>query len=410
MRFQHPNFIDVVETRMLGTQVLTNTIGEFSNQMRFWPALKFERSVLNAVSMGYSQIYFFYFSLLLAATVYMLFAMSYKRQRSIVMYVVTFVFVYISPVTVDTYWRLGAAETLFTFFLVFSVWALKVGRYGWMTVFLIGLMTTKESAVFYVPVYLCVLLWRRRHDILGVVGILYGAFLVKIILLVQYALTHSTYTSMLTNSVSGVVYMILHIVTFYSFYVMIAWGACVLFAYRIISQLKGGRLGKIEFSYVFFALTLSGICTLVAFRNVFQPYYAFPFIITGITWLLYELNYVTVPIVRGVIIFLFGLFLIIGIPQQTLQRMIYWQKDYAGDNVLIEEIRRHPSIQYRLAREYRPEYAPGLKYIQDVYNTNKSVGIIFLISNEEVYSDSIMLCVSTLFQKHYCKWGVKYNE
>ncbi len=410
MRFPYPNFIDVVETLFIGTAVFQNTLGEFSNQMRFWPALKFERSILNAVFAGHPQLYFFYFSVLLATTVYMMFRIVHGKNRNLITTVFIFILLYISPVTVDTYWRLGAAETLFTLFLVSSIYTLTTKRYGWTIVFLAGLMATKESAIFYIPIYLGIFLLQKRYVATLILGILYGGFLVKMYELIVYAVTHQHYTSMLTTTAQGIGEMALHIIQFYPFYITIVWITLILFLYR---RLWGQ--GKIQskawdMGYVFLALCLAGIVTLVSFQNTYQAYYAFPFVVTAIVWMMYELAYTEKKIVYGIMVLSMGFFFLFRIPEQALWKMEYWQNDYAGDNALIDVMLKNRSVRYQFIQEYRPEYTMGLTYMLGTRENATHVGTIFLAAKEKGYANANLLCSSTLFQRRYCKWGVVYNE
>lgn len=410
MRFIHPNFIDVVETWSNGTSIWLNTIAEFSNPARFWPALKFERSMLNAVFAYTPPFYFLYFSFMLATTMYVMLLIENIQKRHMLISLFSLVLLYVSPITVDTYWRLGAAETVFTLMLVLSIYAFMQKQYMKAIIFLFILMATKESAVFYVPIYLLVLFIKKRKYECAFLGMGYVLFLWKLYSLVKYAFIVSDYTSMISKSVRDVVDMGIHSIESYGFYMIVLWSAFILYLYRIfVHEYK--KLPSYEWGHYFLLLNLAGLCTLVSFHNKYQPYYAFPWIVTSVMWMSWELMITNVFIQRSTLVLLGVLFLAMSIPSATLARMELWQNDYVGDNALITLIEETKQTStYAFARSYRPEYTPALQLLSELRKwPSKELQhkTIILMTESILYSDSTPICGQTFLKASYCKWAVR---
>lgn len=412
MRLIHPNFIDVAETWSNGTSIWHNTIAEFSNRTRFWPALKFERSVLNTVFVYRPPLYFLYFSFMLATTVYVILLIENIQKRNWIISLFSLVLLYVSPITVDTYWRLGAAETVFTLMLVLSIYAFMQKQYTKVIISLFILMATKESAVFYVPIYLLAFFIKKRKYELIVLVVGYVLFLWKLYSLVNYAFIVSDYTSMMSKSVGDVVDMGIHSIESYGFYMIVLWSALILYLYRIfVHEYK--KLPKFEFGHYFLLLNLAGLCTLVSFHNKDQPYYAFPWVVTCILWVSWELMLTKAFTQRGTVIFLGILFFVMSIPYMTMLRMELWQNDYVGDNALItlvEETRQ--TNTYAFERSYRPEYIPALQFLSELRRwpaNGLEHKTIILKSESHIYPDNTPICGQSFFGTSYCKWAVRMD-
>lgn len=411
MRFIYPNLIDVVETWAIGTSVWENTYTEFFNPLRFWPTLKFERSLMNTVFAYWPPAYFMYFASMLALTVYGVISVVRTKKADWILPVYIVFVMFISPVTVDTYWRLGAAETVFTLLLVASVYTILTKRHVWTVMLLVAFMATKESAVFYIPVYLLVFLVKKRFREFIFLSVVYLGFMYKISSLVAYAFTHDTYTSMITRSIPDGIRMVMHMFSFHPYYSFTLWVAIILFAYRMLTRSRGGSPQRWEWGYVFFALCMAGILTLVSFQNMYQPYYAFPWMSTVVIWMAWELTH-TERIVSYIIVTAMVIAaILLRIPTATFQTMELWHSDYAGDNALIAYIEKtHTVYRYSFVREYRPEYAPALDRLYEQYGWSyESPHTAVIMKREEMpgFPGSEKLCGRTLLGKSSCKWGVR---
>jgi len=295
---------------------------------------------------------------------------------------------------------------------VLSIYAVMNKQYARVIVFQYVLMLTKESAVYYVPIFLLILLMRKKTHEFFLLGLGYGLFLWKLHMLVNYALIHPGYTSMMSKSFHDVLDMIVHIMDEYGYYVIVLWSAFVLYLYRI-SGFMNGKVSKTEWGHYLLLFNIAGICTLVSFHNKYQPYYAFPWVVTCIIWISWELVRTTHVIQRAAIVLLSVIFIAMSVPYLTLLQMKRWNNDYAGDNALIELIEKtKTSRSYLLKQEYRPEYSVALRYLSESrkwpVNTPLRVAI-FSSGDSQKLTESTPVCKKTFFGTMYCKWVV-YEE
>lgn len=409
MRLVDPNFIDIAETWSNGTSVWSNTIGEFSNKTRFWPVLKFERSILNAVFMYRAPLYFMYFSMMLATTVFVLILIVTHRKKIIWIILLLCILMYVSPITIDTYWRLGAAETMFALLLVLSIFACMQKKYTYAIVFLFMLMATKESAIFYIPMYMLVFFMQKRGYESVVLGMGYIVFLLKMYVLVLHALNEPGYTSMMSKSIGDIAKMGMHTIESYGFYILILWCSIILYVYRIRIFTKG-KVFTFEWGHFFLLLNIAGICTLLSFRNMYQPYYAFPLLVTSVMWIVWELMQTRTLIQYGMATFLGIVFFVMQIPFMTMMRMEYWQNDYVGDNALIRVLEETKgSHTYTFERSYRPEYTPAMQLLSEVrkWPSYGMEHMFITLMNDRVQSSEVTpLCGKTFFGTASCKWAI----
>lgn len=410
MRFEQPNFIDIAETWSVGTAIWNNSINEFFNQQRFWPTLIFERSLMNTIFAFHPPFYFLAFSVVLASILSMVLFISNKFHIHWIVTIFAWVLLLVSPVTIDTFWRLGAAETLFTVLLVLSIYALIWKQYGWTVVLLYLFMGSKETAIFYIPIFLAALYILKKYKEMTLLGVGYILYVIKIYSLAEYAITHDAYTSMISRSIGDVVDMMGYTMTVHAFYALVFWTTLILFLYRIWKQSSINKVAHMEWGYIFLALGVSGLCPLIFFQNKFQSYYAFPWVVTIILWFVWEVTStskiikVLIPLYVGV------LFLGFEMPQQAMQRALFWHNDYSGDGALIQRvIKDKDSRLYSFVHAYRPELKPALDILYEhVAHIREDVDRYSIISTEEarLTINKEVLCGQTVFKTSVCKWAI----
>lgn len=405
------NLLDVAETWGFGTSVISNTLNEFNAVERFRPLYALERTILNVLFLYNSTWYFLTFAILLAITAFLLCAIGRYQKLPWTFCCIALVLLFISPVTIDTYWRLGTAENLFTLLLLLGFYDMVRGEYTRSALWIFLLMGAKETAIFYIPVFLLYLYIYKRWKEFSVLLFGYSVFVIKIVSLMQYTYVHpEVYTSLVSKSMVSIVDMVMYMLVSNSFYVIMFWMSCMLYVYRLMKHgfLKNTSRGDVGFLY--FGLSVAGICSIVSFHNKFQPYYAFPWIVITVLWCMWELHKVSRHIRTGVLIMTGVWFLILGIPSQTLQRAQFWQNDYVADGMLIQRIEKDRNARiYQFGRLYRPELKPALDILYAKYGTpegDAKSNSIWRIDDIQA-TDGEKVCGITFFGEQSCKWSIE---
>lgn len=400
MQFSQPNFLDVAETWALGKDIVGNTLAVFSNTERFRPLYVFERLLLNMLFSYHPLGYFLFFSLLLGTTIFVGFCILRRAGKDWIVYALIGFLFLISPVTVDTYWRLGTAENLFALSLVGSIYALTEKRYTQLLVWLYILMGSKETAVFVIPVFLATLFYKKQYWLVALVTVGYVGFSIKIYSLIQYVQEHAgSYTSLFSAGIESLGDMLWYYTTSYIFYTTLFLLGCALMIYRASK--------RFELGHVFILLILSNLLSLLFFRNKFQPYYYFPVLTMLLLFLGREMHLSAPQVKRMSVLYVLALFILLGVPGQTWERVTFWQRDYAADGALIALIEetKHTNI-YVFERDYRPELTPALTILNERKSGTNGLHQRIIKRVEEAQPDDLLLCSKTFFGDTACKWSV----
>lgn len=402
-----PNFLDVAETWAFGKNISTNLLVDFSSVERFRPFYVFHHTLMNVLFDYQPSLYFIGFAVLLSITAYLVIYPFLNGRYWFGNSIFILVLLYISPVTIDTYWRLGTAENLFAFVLLMSVVLLRKRQYVWGSVFICMLMACKETAVVYVPIYILYLYYQHRLREALIVSGIYSVFVFKIIALVLHATSPlAGYTSLVSFSSYSVIDLLLYYLksNIFPFQLFI-----VSVGIYIISRTMKERITFMteDGDHIFVVLCIfAGWLSLLFFHNKNQPYYFFP---TFVTVLYYFSSTVTMlSIRRKVIVYLYiGLaFFLLGVPWQALERAVFWQHEYVGDGKLIELITNSQNdSSYSFDYEYRPELKVALETLTD---NNKQIRkkLYRITATTHTSVNSSTLCGRLLGGSMYCKWTV----
>ena len=408
--FQQPNILDVAETWAFGQDVVGNGIAELSNTQRFRPLYVFERTFMNALFSYRPPLYFLFFSLLLSITMYTGYLILKKDGRDTMVYgFIGFLFL-ISPVTVDTFWRLGTAENLFALALIASLYTLLRQQYTLLIFWLFMLMGSKETAVFVIPIFITALWFKKRYWEAALVTVGYLAFALKIYSLIRY--THEnigSYTALFSVIPGSVGDMFVYYTTSYVFYVALFLFACAHVLYRKRFHKRSGVSGYFEWEYFYIILILSNLISLLFFRNKFQPYYFFPVLSVLLLIVGHELHLATPVVKRVFVLYTCILFIVICTFQQTWERVRFWQREYAGDGALFAYMKKEASTRkFSFVYAYRPEISSVLEiwyHIHPQPADTENTAIIELRDPSQQSSGS-PLCGRTFFGESSCKWQI----
>jgi len=408
--FQQPNILDVVETWSYGKDIMwiSKTVGLFDIE-RFRPLFVFLRSVMNVLFSYNPPLYFIFFALLLAVTIYTGFLILKKKRVDLPIYILISGIFFLSPVTIDTYWRLGTAENLFVLVLCICIYALRRGLFGLLSVCLFILMGTKENSLFVVPIFIFLMLYKKHIREALFVSI--GLFMLtaKVYLLVQYATKYSEhYTALFSSTPSSIVDMFYYYSTGYFFYTLIFLFVVIHFFYRILLRNRTFFTHRRELGYVYLFLILAQFTSLLFFRNK-QQYYYFPVMTTLLLFLGEELSHTTMRTKRAFLLCTLILFILLHVPQQTWERVEFWQSEYAGDGALFSYMQKTADSQtYYFESAYRPEISVVMNTWNEVHPLQRVPKAIYgiLLINEEQRTSGHKLCGQTFFGKTVCKWQV----
>lgn len=406
IRLSQPNLLDIAETWSFGTEVVHNTIREFTNLDRFRPIYALERTVLNALFFYQQHYYFLFFSVLLGSTLFLSITLAKHKTYSWYVYGLVCMIILVSPITVDTYWRLGTAENFFTLALMLSVYFIMHFRYIWATLWLIVLMFSKETAIFYIPIFLVLLYMKKKYVICTALGIGYTWFVFKAYRLIVFAQhTPGQYTSLFSASLESIQEMLVYYVTVNVYYVTLFAVSLGLFLYRTWNK----RTQRDEWGYLYIALVGVGVGSLLFFHNKFQPYYMFPAVVMIVSFLALELNRASTKLRFAVIVYSLVLFVSLQVPLSAWERANFWQSDYVADGVLIGQIEKTIHLRkYTFTRPYRPELQPALDvlYAQHPYEKEAKQYTIYAADEGDNIAGVETLCGTTIIGIKVCKWSI----
>jgi hypothetical protein len=398
---RQPNLLDIIETWSFGTNVVGNCIVEFYNAERFRPMYTLSHTMLNALFHYRSYLYFIALSILLAVTLFLLIRIANPKRSQWYVLVLPFMYFFISPVTVDTYWRLGTAEYVFAIFLLASVYYVLNNKYTYAILSIVCLMLSKETAIFYIPVFLIFLIWKKRFIESVILSITTIWYCIKMYYLAHFAVTHlERYTSLFTLDIQSVWDMLIYYGTAYYFYIVLL----------IISISLSVRRRVKSTEILLISLCISGYISLLIFHNKNWPYYFFPTLVTIIVYFTRELVLAAKRIRSWVLFISLMMFVVTKIPVQFYVRALYWHNDYIGDSALIEKIQKDISVtKYSFVQPYwGGQYQNALDYMYGKNsNSEKYSKSQFVILNIEINNNlATKLCAKNILHQDICKWSI----
>jgi|GEM_PF-3150874 len=410
MQFSQPSILDVAETWSFGKDYIQNIYLELSNPARFRPLYVFERSCMNMLFSYHPQGYFLFFSFLLAATIYLGFRIVYRSEKYSVLYTGIIALFLVSPVTIDAYWRLGVAENLFVLAMIGSIYTLINARYMQLLVWLFVLMGSKETAIFVVPVFFGHLIYKKQYWVSMVLIGTYIIYAYRIFSLTQYALDHTdSYTALFSARIGSLVDMFWYYLTSYGLYTMMCIFCIGLCIYRLWFSRKKSYQRRYDISYLYIALIIVNIFSLLFFRNKYQPYYYFPVLSVLLLFFGREILHAGRTVAIAGWLYVFFLFILFETPGQTWNRMLYWQKEYAADGALFRYIENAETDQtFRFINPYRPEITNVLPVWYSIYQMpeGEKTQLFIALLNTQVSSSGLRLCGLTFTHDMSCKWQI----
>ncbi len=405
MQFREPNLLDIIETWAIGTNVKDQAVLMFHDAAGIRPlyVLFIVRAILNSLFHYFSPYYFLYYSILLSLTLYVGYKSIIKQSvRLDVAAIITFIFL-ISPVTVDTYWRLGAAESLFAFLLVASLYFLVQSKFFLATITILLQLFVKETSVFITPVFIAYLLYKKRRIPAFGIGIGFIYLLYKLILLsVSANADFSGYLTMYSPELVSIVDMFWYYIAAHAFYIVVFFVSVVLFILREKSK-------NYVYELMLIGLIIANMASLTLFHNKNQPYYFYPTMVVILVFFLRELSLLQKQYVIAVLGYMSMMFFLLKIPWFAYDRALFWNEDYTGDGALIREIQHAPpSVVYEFEHPRRPDYPPALELYQHMKPYTEPTRFVKVHYVQDETPDGYQtLCAQSFFGSNVCKWKMK---
>jgi hypothetical protein len=408
---RQPNLLDIAETWVFGRGDMHRIIQEFSDTERFRPLYLVTRFTLNALGNYHIQYYFIVFVILFSMTMYCIFLTQQNKRLSTSVVVMTTVLLCLSPVSIDTYWRLGTAENLYSLILVGGLYCLMRNKYRASVVVAYALMMAKETAIFYIPVFLFFLLYRRRFSEVCIIlagYIWYAVHLFGLTRLIQ--MNPVVYTAPYSLSSESVLDMFFYYMMSQIFYIAVFFISLLLFSLRIILRNASRRFSGWEYEVLFISVICMSLCSIVVFHNKYQPYYFFPSLVAIVLYFGWEMARASKIFFRVTLVYVGILFFLTRIPYQTWIRAEYWHNGYVGDGALVREIVEHSDTRiYEFDRFYRPEYGNVLEYLNRCHDTvtgGKCAKFQITKAEDGEIQDRQEVCGISGIGKHICTWAV----
>lgn len=353
---QYPNLLDISETvRYKSNSLLSLTHYAFTEKDRFRPLYYLARFPVSRLCEYSVQCYFVTYGVFVGIAAYMLYIMV----RSNFVFVVVGFFLFCNPIIVDAFWRFGAAETTLGFLLLLSCFLYARKLYTPLCICLILGSMSKESFVYYLPVFLVgVWLDKKRYHALLIILLTTTMFLLLLPRWMNAMTTSDSYASSITVGPTQIMTMV-HIMYSYmqQYYPLILASVASLIAVYF-------SVPKVRVVIFLVALLVVGLAPLIMTNNV-QAYYLLPTLYINVLLMGYVLKYYlskskTRPFI--VLVSVYCVAIILFLPN-TVERMRHWSSDYAGDNLLILWIRKNESNYSTIRIEGRSEYQGALVFL-----------------------------------------------
>lgn len=410
--FQQFSLLDTIETLSVGTFQLFRNVFElvsfpFHEHTRFRPVFIWERIILNSLLHNVRE-YFLFMAFLLGSTLLVAKSIIGKSKlltfQSLLLFLVLFLF---SPITVDAYWRLGTAENLFIFFLLISLYCLQSGKYFLMSICNILLVLSKETAIFYIPIFAIGTFIKEKYLYTIIHLILIIVILPILSSKVHIASSEEVYTSLFTiNILKNIEIGILYVKTFPQVTIIFILNIYLFTKLFVKKQVLHLNSEPVYMNIIFLLNVIFTVLTLVIFNNI-QAYYLLPMHFLLITWFLYQYNRLEdITFKRFLTIAILIIFVtnFSGVKEQ----MQYWQNDYAADQPLLEYLETSQSTYYvhpdnRIDHRGAFKYLLGNRYISDISQADY---VIMRNYHMVLSKEDMLFCSYNFFQERICKWYI----
>ncbi len=230
-------------------------------------------TVLNAIFSYHIRWYFLLYGVALGVTLWTMFMLVYQKNKRVQHELLIIpVLMLLNNITVATYWRLGACESIFTLILIWSVLCIQQKRYTLCILSLLSLIPLKEISIIVLlitSVYMFVIKKYRYALILFISSAMYGLFIKHFI---AESLTEATTPYFLTFTFTSTrLIEMFHTWGFKIPFVFILSGINTLLL--IIHQIEFKRVANIPL----YLLILSvGLLSPYLFLAYTEEYYLFP--------------------------------------------------------------------------------------------------------------------------------------
>jgi hypothetical protein len=405
-----PNLLDITETWSFRKNIIQNTLSDFSDQNRFRPLYVFERTLLNQILDYRSGLYFLFFAIKLSITIYLIFKISAPNHLSLLTGAMVYILMLVSPVTVDAYWRLGTAENLFVLILLTGVYLILNQRFSLAIPALMLLMLSKENAVFYIPVFLVYILSRRKYLHFLIIFPVYLLYSGKILFLIaKIPENPQTYTALFSGVPASLLDMFSYYLTSQIFYVCLFLTSFTVICYRWINDVQPRKIFRFQNELFIIALIFAGFSSLLFFHNKNQPYYFLPVMTIIVILFSGEITRLKSDWRKYPLGLMMIMFLIFKIPSAAVTTAYFWEKDYVGDGLLVNEIMQNINTRrYAFFSGERPEYQPATDHLYGMFGSQKAKRTVYNIYHADIQNPQGAgkpLCQEIFFLGLYCKWA-----
>lgn len=405
------NLLDFIETISLSNSnhSFIETISQLVNdQSRFRPIFILYRYLLNNYLTGAPQ-YFIAIGIKLGLTLYFSIRIVSFIHRQEIKATLFFLFlVLFSPVTVDSYWRLGTAENLLVLFLLISLYLLITGRYLSMMVFLLLFLLSKETSIFFIPLFVTTLFLMKRYAETLLLLIISHFYVINLIPRVQES--SQGYTSLFTVSIEKNIDILARYFGNYPqvFFPLII--STLLFFYLFFKQNTWDKKKRTNL-LILLTGSYSSLLSILFFNNI-QAYYLLPYLfLVGIT-LVGMLALVNSVLIKKILYILLFIVVLLNY-HDVIERVNYWQRDYAADAPLISYLQNKDDKKYYIDPENRIDHIQAIQYLLGDRSRSSLMQADYIITRYETKYGSNKknrLCGETLFKERMCKWYIVTNR
>jgi len=396
LRFEQFNLLDIAETTSLEySDILEDT-------MRFRPLFYIERITLNTI---FPHVrFYFLFSGILSGVILYLCVLTIRKFHSATLPVLLLLGIvyFLSPVMVDSFWRLGTAENLLTLLLVASLFLFISKHYYFSLLSILGLLMSKETAVFFMPIYAGVYWLQKKYIftilILTVLAIFLPFFLSRPL---EYAMSPGNYTSLFTYSPADVGRIAVGYIRAFP-QLFILGGVCILIF------VKNRQQKNLLNRTLLLIMTAISFISVLFFDNI-QAYYLLPFHVLISIFLVSELFILKNHLLRLILaIFIIGV--VLTNVKSVGQKMYFWHVDYAVDGPLVQFLQNPPVGLFQIGEGNREDHGYALKMLLGNQVVRNYVMADYLITKYEYIPEGFQLyrhfCADVFFEENVCRWYI----
>jgi len=430
---QQPSLIDLVETiQYKDISVYKALVESLLNLERFRPFYVISRNLLTKIFQLNLHLYFLYEAILIAITLYLI-AQSVKKTHWAT--IVFLVILFVNPIVIDSFWRLGAGEPLLTIFLLLTVRFYYAKRRSLFVAALILMLLSKETAIFCVLVY--IFQFFKKHDMrLLFVTIIFAAIHgLLLVPRIEYAWSLHIHTSMISFSIESAISTLWQ-------YLRIYWPLCIILLFQTGIYLRERTKRNNTKNGLVIALCWMSLLPVALFRHV-ETYYLLPTYCLLLYSVIVQINKPAAK--KSSVILQCTIFIVLNtviLLPKTVERMTFWNNDYKGDVPLIQWFKQNKNNYATIFVVAKAEYTKGLhmlsqspspiiqpsvseflkarqdsdeklnSFYQQIEESFRSYpGSTVLITQDSSITDypRLSICTDSLLVKSYCKWNVYFK-